>query len=398
MPGTLEIARRPGLPRLELLTVSRGYDRKTCWVHPRVALVDNDPHQAIITMQKLHLQGDDVFLGTYDTRSTDSGMSWSVPQEQVALGPRVLRGDFWEGVSDLAPGWHAASRSLLVTGHTVRYQGLELTPLPRFRSTVYSVLDMENGLAGGTWRPWQKLPMPPGRKFCMAGAGSCQRWDLPNGEILLPIYYVIRASVRHKVPTQAGATVLRCAFDGERLHYLGHGTEMMRRDGRGYVEPSLTQVGGIFYLTLRNDSAGYVTRSPDGLHYEEPRPWRFDDGSELGNYNTQQHWVVNGEQLWLIYTRRGANNDHVMRHRAPLFLAQVDRERLCILRETEQVLVPERGARLCNFGVVQVSEKESWVSVAEWMQTTEPTPLDSRICERYGSDNSVFLAKIHFDD
>ena len=108
----------------------------------------------------------------------------------------------------------------------------------------------------------------------------------------------------------------------------------------------------------------------------------------LGNYNTQQHWVTHSEGLFLVYTRRGANNDHVFRHRAPLFMAQVDPERLAVLRETERILVPERGARLGNFGVTQVSPDETWVTVAEWMQP--------KGCEKYGSDGSVWVARIHW--
>ena len=45
--------------------------------------------------------------------------------------------------------------------------------------------------------------------------------------------------------------------------------------------------------------------------------WTFDDGSELGNYNTQQHWVTHSDGLFLVYTRRGADNDDIARHRAP---------------------------------------------------------------------------------
>jgi hypothetical protein len=115
----------------------------------------------------------------------------------------------------------------------------------------------------------------------------------------------------------------------------------------------------------------------------------FDDGSELGSYNTQQHWVTHSDALFLVYTRRGAGNDHVFRHRAPLFMAQVDPEKLCVVRETEQILVPERGARLGNFGVTEISEKETWVTVSEWMQ---PEGV-----EKYGSDGSVFVAKIAWE-
>ncbi|MCK5704212.1 MAG: exo-alpha-sialidase, partial [Cyclobacteriaceae bacterium] len=114
----------------------------------------------------------------------------------------------------------------------------------------------------------------------------------------------------------------------------------------------------------------------------------FDDGSELGNYNTQQHWVTHSDGLFLVYTRRGANNDHVFRHRAPLFMAQIDTKNLRVIRETEQILVPERGARLGNFGVTNINQNETWVTVSEWMQ---PEGV-----EKYGSDGSVFVAKIRW--
>ena len=54
------------------------------------------------------------------------------------------------------------------------------------------------------------------------------------------------------------------------------------------------------------------------------------------------------------------------------------------------------GARLCNFGITQVNEHETWVTVAEWMQTWGPNyilPPDNR----YGSDNSVYVARIQWE-
>jgi len=123
-----------------------------------------------------------------------------------------------------------------------------------------------------------------------------------------------------------------------------------------------------------------VTAGDDGLHFDEPRRWTFDDGADLGNYNTQQHWVTHGDDLYLVYTRRGANNDHIVRHRAPLFIAQVDKDRL-----------------LGNFGVTKISEHETWVTAAEWMQGKLPDWKNPLNCERYGSDNSIFVARILFD-
>jgi hypothetical protein len=191
-------------------------------------------------------------------------------------------------------------------------------------------------------------------------------------------------------------TVLQVTFDGRTLHYRGPSNELGLDDGRGLYEPSITRFGDEYFLTLRNDTRGYVARSRDGLTYDPPRPWTFDDGSDLGNYNTQQHWLTHPRGLFLVYTRRNANNDHVFRHRAPLFIAQVDPERLCVTRETERVLIPNRGARLCNFGVTEISPAETWVTVAEWMQTTDPDPHNCRRCEQYGSDNTVWAARIRW--
>ena len=140
-------------------------------------------------------------------------------------------------------------------------------------------------------------------------------------------------------------------------------------------------------------SQGYVCTSDDGLHFGPIKAWQFEDGSELGNYNTQQHWVTHGVDLYLVYTRKGAHNDHVFRHRAPLFMAQVDTQQLAVKRATECVLVPEHGARLGNFAVAEVSENETWVTVAEWMQTWSPNvvlPPDNA----FGADNRVYAARI----
>ena len=193
-------------------------------------------------------------------------------------------------------------------------------------------------------------------------------------------------------------TICRCRFDGQTLRFIEHGDELElppeEQHGDGLSESSLTRFGDRFYLTVRSVDRNYVTAGKDGLHFDTLRRWTFDDRQELGSYNTQTHWVTHSDGLFLVYTRRGANNDHIIRHRAPLFMAQVDPERLCVLRSTERVLVPQRGARLGNFGIVDVSPAESWVVVAEWMQTKGPRWFDSTICEKHGSGNSIFVAKV----
>lgn len=355
------------------------------------ATANNSRPIVIVTMQKLLLSGSDVFYEINDLRTDDGGATWSGPSPHPdALGRRLLEGGVEEGVSDFWPSWHAKTGTLLGTGHTVRYVGDHLQPFPRRRSTAYSVYDP----AARAWSAWNVLDLPDDPRFFNEGAGSTQRLDLPNGEVLLPIYYARMDTARGTFHAQMVSTVMRCAFDGRTLRYIEHGTELTLPTGRGFAEPSLARAGDRFYLTLRNNDAGWVAAGDDGLHYDSPRPWTFDDGAELGSYNTQQHWITHGHDLYLVYTRRGADNDHVLRHRAPLFIAQVDTDSLCVIRSTERVLVPDRGAALGNFGVTQVSDHEWWVVTSEWMQAPPPDPYDCRICEQRGSDNSVFVASV----
>ena len=377
---------------VELQAISKGYDRKTCWTHARAGIVP--PDTAVVTMHRLRLTGSDVFYPLNEMRSDDLGKTWTGPVQHETFARRQLPDGVERGVCDFVPGWHQATGKLIGIGHTCSYRNDELLTEPHRRFTVHSVYDPEQR----SWSPWQTLAMADEERFFNAGAGSTQWVELPNGDILLPIYFGSREVYGANYQRCFKATVLRCRFDGRDLTYIEHGTELASHVPRGFCEPSLAQFGDRFFLTLRNDERGYVACGGDGLHFGEPRPWTFDDGVDLGNYNTQQHWVTHSDALFLVYTRRDADNDHVFRHRAPLFMAEVDPDRLCILRDTERIVVPERGARLGNFGTLAVTRDESWIVVTEWMQTNPPNPFDSTVCERYGSDNSVFVARLRWEE
>ncbi|MDH4476691.1 MAG: GDSL-type esterase/lipase family protein [Verrucomicrobiaceae bacterium] len=377
----------PNLPfDLTLHTVSKGYDGKTCWVHPRAGAIPGPTPTVVMTAQKLLLTGSDVFYELNDTRTSDLGKTWTpLTPHPDTLGRRTEPDGTIVAACDFTPKWHAASGKLLGVGHTVLYQNDKVVP-DRPRSTSYSTYDP----ATRQWTPWTTLQMPADQPdFFNSGAGCSQRFDLENGDILLPIYCKAKAAPYYSV------TVLRCRFDGTTLTYLEHGPPLTLESGRGVYEPSLTRFKDTYYLTLRNDTAAYLATSTDGLNYTPIKPWRFDDGTELGSYNTQAHWVTHHSSLWLAYTRRGAHNDHVVRHRAPLFIAQVDPKTLSLIKKTETILVPERGARLGNFAVTEVSENETWVTVAEWMQTHAPhiiIPPENA----FGADNSIYTARLHW--
>lgn len=376
--------------QIKLSTATKGYDGKTCWVHARAGAIpvgapgnQFDNPIVVMTMQKLLLTGSDIFYALNSMRTDNMGKTWKGPLEQKNLSRHDLPDGGEVVVSDFWPQWHAKSKTLLGIGHTVRYYGNRIDHKKNIRVTSYATYDPEKN----RWSNWKSLKLPKGPEFASSGAGSVQRYDLPNGDILLPVYY------KRPEKKLMDSMVIRCRFEDQTLKYVDHGNELSIDFGRGFAEPSITKFGDWFYLTLRNDKFGYVTRSKDGLHFEKPQKWTFEDGSDLGSYNTQAHWVTHSDGLFLVYTRRGAKNDHIIRHRAPLFIGQVNPDKMAIIRSSERVLVPERGARLGNFGVVDVNENETWVIVSEWMQRHGPDyvmPVDNK----YGSDNSVYVSKI----
>jgi hypothetical protein len=378
--GQDAVARLPFEVALDV--VHQEFGGTFCWFHPRAGVIpgagaDGGP-SVVLTMQKYFLSASDYFSGLSVTRTDDLGRSWTAPEARPELAWREEPGGITVGICDFTPGWHAPTGKLLAIGHTVRYKDEKLMKDPRPRETGYSYYDP----ATGVWAPWRTLEMPDDPKYFSAGAG-CTQWLVePDGTLLVPIYFKPKSEDPR---TTMSATVLRCTFDGDTLRLVAQGSEHTVADPRGCGEPSITKFQGKYYMTIRNDVRGYVTTSADGLHYEEIRPWTFCDGEELGSYNTQQHWVTHSDALFLAYTRRGADNDHIMRNRAPLFIAQVDAEKLCVLRDTEQVLVPERGATLGNFGVVMVNENESWVTVGEGMYGDAAAR---------GAEGAVFAARV----
>ncbi len=381
LQGSLQPEAQPVKLGIALQTVLQHDDSRFLWFHPRVAaLPRRSPEGAtavLMTMQK-HLFTSDHYSGLSVLRTEDGGATWSDPAAPDELAWVHEPSGVHVAVADVTPGWHAPSGKVLAVGAQVRYstEGHQLEDRPRSHQTAYAIYDPESN----TWSHWQRLEMPPGEKFNFARS-ACAQWIMErDGTLLLPFYCSSSAKTPHFV------TVVRCAFDGQQLTYLEHGDEITLDVVRGLVEPSLARHADRYFLTIRNDLAAYVTVSDDGLHYRPIKAWTFDDGEPLGSYNTQQHWLVQGGGLFLVYTRRGANNDHITRHRAPLFVAQVDPGRLCVLRATEKIAVPERGATLGNFGVARISDDESWITVAEGVWNNE--------ARQRGADGSVFVARV----
>ena len=354
-----------------------------CWFHPRAAAIpgvgkDGMP-SVIMTIQK-HLVVSDYYSGLYYMRTDDLGGTWSDPIEIPELAWQYEPDGTTVSVADVTPGWHAQTGKLLAIGIKVRYskQGKQLLDKPRSHDGAYSIFDPENN----TWTPWKMISnVPyPDSKFHLVNPGCVQWLVKSNGNILVPIYF------SGPELGESSVTVLECSFDGKTLTYLRHGEEMTVKGGRGLGEPSLVFFKDTYYITMRNNFTAYVARSKNGMDWEPFKEWKFDDGEVLGSYNTQAHWLVHSDGLFLSYTRKGYNNDHIPRNRAPIFLAQVNPDKLEVIRSTEKVLIPERGAMLGNFGASAITSEESWVTDAEFMVGDKPHPR--------GADGSVWVARV----
>jgi hypothetical protein len=353
------------------------------WAQSRAALIPGNPARVILTAQQIEKAGSHGYRDVFVTETTDGAKTWSQPARIEGLTRRRMPEGHDFVMGDICPQWHAASRKVLATGKTFGFRGG--TKEDRgFERVSYAVLDPANN----QWSGLKLLALPEkdheGKTILEANAGCNQRFDLPNGDVLLPIRY--RKDPKSRVYT---TMVARCSFDGETLTYREHGSEFNVPKERGLYEPSVCGFEGRFFLTMRAEETGYVARSKEGLNYEPIVEWAYDDRKPLGSYNTQQHWVAHSGGLHLIYTRRGANNDHVFRHRAPLFIARVDPEHLCVLRATEQVLMPETGLDLGGgFAPVDVSPVETWVISSEMGFPKE----------RINEPNRVRLAKIRWTE
>lgn len=254
--------------------------------------------------------------------------------------------------------------------------------------------------AKNDFEPWIPMDLPAEAGVGLYYNGQIHEQD--DGTLLIPGY--------DRSPRTDGVedkytrvTVLRCSFDGRRLKYLDHGSVLTVDTERGLAEPSLVKFGGKFFLTIRHNLRGYVAASEDGLNFGAPMPWRFDDGEELGNYNTQQKWLKHRDALYLIYNRRSELNNGVVRSRAPLFLAEVDPQTLRVKRHTERVLIPENRARMGNFNVVNISENEAWITTGEWLQGQFPDSkkgdlfwVDSKSVNYMRYIGNLLLARVYW--
>jgi len=351
---------------IESLTVTTIWEGRTTggtWFHPRACLIPGgDSPTVLMTCQQIG--GSDVFGPVHESSSPDLGLNWTDPEPVPGLGRHTLPNGMNEGVCDVVPGYHAPTGTVLAIGHNVYYRDNVLTQPNADRYPLYAVRNPD-----ATWSPRRQLPWPGSKQPSIYTCGCAQRLNLPDGRILIPM----TVSRDPDQPRSVCSGIYR--FDGSECHAESLGNFLHLDIGRGLMEPSIIQWNERTCMTMRaEDDHGYVSVSDDGLHWRNLIPWCWEDGTPLTMSTTQQHWLTHGSDLYLAYTRKASANADVLRWRAPIYLARVDPETMRLVRETETIVLPligdpvddpDRVALMGNFHPLQISARESWITVGE---------------------------------
>nr|MCR5264552.1 hypothetical protein [Clostridiales bacterium] len=361
--------------------LTEGFDGRMCRIDPKAFRTpDGRIH---ISYSMLLLSGSDVFRDRYVISSSDGGQSFSEPKlfngrpETVENGVRR--------VYALNAYYHKATDSNFALGRMTAYAD-ESSPILNGHGTMraltgtFDARSMSFVSCG--------VMIPPGTED-MDNLTFMEPLEDDDGTVLVPAYGRPGSRRQHEV------IICRFAVENGALRFIERSPSISRPDlSRGLCEPRLAKLGNEYYLTMRSDEIGWFSKSGDGMNFTAPAEWRWDDGEILTSRNTQQAWLRHADGLFLVYTRETPHNKHIFRRRAPLFMAQFDDERDCLIKDSEFIAVPEMGARLGNFTVTGINDHEAWICVCEWMQTTPPDCFDSSRCVRFGANNRLWRTRI----
>jgi hypothetical protein len=175
-------------------------------------------------------------------------------------------------------------------------------------------------------------------------------------------------------------------FENGKYRILHISNSWTNATGRGLYEPQIAQFKDEFFMTARaEDGYGYFVKSRDrGRTWDKPIRWRWDNGEVIPMDQTMTKLIPHSNGLILVYTRIRDDNAQTFRHRAPLHVADFDTESLALKRNTERIIVPDKGFAVGNFWVWTVSREESYVVTAEW-------PRDGR-----ETNGDIWLTKVRW--
>ena len=361
-----------------------GHDGVFCKVNPDITILEGGV--AFLSYTMLKMNGSDTFYDEYCVKSTDGGKTFGEPK--IMRGFQKIEKGIRETFFKKSTFYHKKHGKFICLMLKALFDENDVIlrngPWPSVH-LGYPYFILRDTVTGDYVGEPIKIDIPF-EYDCFSPFGQPIEFD--NGDVLMNFYGAKKGEKRYSL------FVMRLAFDGENFVVKEVGDRLTEYTGFGFSEASIAKLNDKYYMTIRAEDRGLLAISNDGLSYSEPITWVWDDGTILENYMTQQRWLRFKDGLYLAYTRRGANNDHIFRHRAPMFMARFDEDNLCLIKSTEVILVPELGARLGNFNITDVSDTESWLVTAEWMQTWPPEWYNYKICERYGATNSIWVAKV----
>ena len=364
--------------------------KDSLFLQARSAMIPKKSDTAFIITESIYGYGTHSYGDLYMMKKPNSKATWNSPIKIESLARQAISGEYVKAFGDVTPAWHKNTQTVLCTGKSffAHVKNTGNSPTNKKRVDIENMQEVAYAVYYPNQDKWSNLKsialpakLDNGDDFVEANAGCTQRVVLLNGDVLLPI--------RYKKNGFYVSTVIQCTYNGQELQYKKHGSLLTIEEDRGLFEPSLCKYKDSFFLTLRANKSAYVAKSSDGLNFSGYKEWTFSDGTVLGSYNTQQHWISNAHGLFLVYTRKGANNDHIVRHRAPLFIAEVDPENLSVIKETEKVVIPipSNGGDVGNFSVTYVNENESWI-------TAPVSPKDTKSKDR---ETIILVAKIRWE-
>ena len=332
------------------------------WFHPSFCRFGED--RLLLTM--LEYLGPDFYGAPVFAIGKSADDTFEEPRPIPPFAHRQREDGLVEAVADPRP-FQLNPGSVVVFGCTTFYRDKGNAvydpniPLPA-NEPVYAVLGTD-----GTWSERMRLKVDG--TFSGYRTACTQICRDRNGDWIVPFYAKKLSAEKNGAPMFFTITA-RYRFDGKKLVFQEKGNVLEIGVGRGFVEPSVCTNSdkSRFYLTLRaEDGHAYSAVSEDGLFWSDPIPWRWDDGTEIETSTTQQHWLKTGGKIYLAYTRKTAENAHIFRFRAPLYLAEADPERGVLIKRTESVVFPLRerdgeAAVYGNFHVTQLSDDHALIS------------------------------------
>lgn len=364
---SLSLLASPGLaePPFTLTTalVREGSPPESRWTIPRVAALDPEGKEMLMSLSKLSTTGTDVYRGLAFMTSSDGGRTWSELTE-LPYAPRQLREGITGMMGATVPVFHAQTGKLLLLGNCVGYTnfGTPKVKLTGLRFPAYAVYEPAT-------RKWsENYTVLDGETDTNTTSGM--PWIQPDGSLLWPCN---------------GGRVLKASFDGEKVTILGRSPQI---EGLGKLvkntgEYHLTKLGERFYIAMRCPDKNRIAVSTDRQNFEPAVGLQWDDGSPVPSAATQMRWVRQQGRLYLVYTRTNENSKGIFRDRAPLWMSELDTTTLRLKRATELIAVPISPGRddLGNFGTTYVNESLSLVTTSEFGRTK-------------GSNSRVYVTRV----